>query len=49
MNEQGANYFDRYCDSKGTVLVGNAIGSWQETSCGEVSFIYSQDDLRMKR
>ncbi len=23
MNEQGANYFDTYCDSNGTILVGN--------------------------
>ncbi len=45
MNEQGANYFDTYCDSKGTILVGNAIGSWQENSCDEVSFIDSYDGL----
>jgi len=38
MNEQGANFFDTYCDSKGTILHGEAIGSWQETSCEEVSF-----------
>ena len=45
MNEQGANYFDTYCDSKGTMLIGNAIGSWQENTFGEVSFIDPYDGL----
>ena len=45
MNEQGANFFDTYCDSKGTILHGEAIGSWQETSCDEVSFRYPKDRL----
>ncbi|NJD77201.1 MAG: hypothetical protein FIB08_08935 [Candidatus Methanoperedens sp.] len=45
MNEQGANYFDTYCDSEGTNLVGNAIGSWQETFCDDVSFIDPYDEL----
>ena len=45
MNEQGANFFDTYCDSKGTILLGDAIGSWQETSCDEVSFRYPKDGL----
>lgn len=45
MNEQGANHFDTYCDSRGKNLAGNAIGSWQETFCDEVSFIYSKDHL----
>jgi len=45
MNEQGANYFDTYRDSKGTILPGDAIGSWQETSCDEISFIHSGNDM----
>ena len=45
MNEQGANFFDTYCDSKGTILSGDEIGSWQETPCDEVSFIHSRNDL----
>ncbi len=45
MNEQGASYFDTYCDSKGTILVGNEIGSWQENSCDEASFIDPHDGL----
>lgn len=39
MNEQGAGYFDTYRDSKGLFLRGNAIGTWDETSAGEASFI----------
>ncbi len=45
MNEQGASYFDTYSDSKGTILVGSSIGSWQENSCDEVSFINPYDRL----
>jgi hypothetical protein len=45
MNEQGANHFDTYCDSNGTILAGNTIGSWQETHSDEVSFIDSLHDL----
>lgn len=45
MNEQGANFFDTYYDSKGTILPGDAIGSWQETSCDKVSFIHSIYDM----
>ncbi len=45
MNEQGANYFETYCDSNGNILVGNAIGSWKETFCDEVSFIHPKDGL----
>jgi hypothetical protein len=45
MNEQGANYFDTYSDSNGTILLGNSIGSWQETSCNENSFIHAENGL----
>ncbi len=45
MNEQGANYFDTYRDSKGRILEGNEIGSWQVTSSGEASFVDSHDGL----
>ena len=39
MNEQGANYFDKYRDSSGLSLKGNAIGTWDETFADEASFI----------
>jgi hypothetical protein len=42
MNEQGANYFDLYRDSDGLRLRGNEIGSWDETSAEEASFVDSQ-------
>ncbi len=45
MNEQGANYFDTCCDSKGRILRGKMIGSWQETYSDEVSFMDPYDDL----
>ncbi len=45
MNEQGANYFDTYRDSKGRILVRDEIGSWQVTSSDEASFIDSHDGL----
>ena len=38
MNEQGANYFDKYRDSSGLSLKGNAIGTWDETFADEASF-----------
>jgi hypothetical protein len=43
-NEQGANYFDRYRDSK-QALVGRAIGTWDETRAGLASFIDSRDNI----
>jgi len=39
MNEQGANYFDRYRDSNGTCLRGREIGSWDEVTAKEATFI----------
>jgi hypothetical protein len=45
MNEQGANYFNTYFDSNGTILRGNKIGSWKETFSDEASFINSHDNL----
>ncbi len=45
MNEQGTDYFDTCCDSKGTFLTGNEIGSWRETISDEVSFIDSHNNI----
>jgi len=45
MNEQGANHFDRYCDSNGLFLKGNAIGTWDEIFADEASFIDSCDNI----
>ena len=45
MNEQGANYFDTYFDSNGTILAGNKIGSWIETSSDEASFKNSHNNI----
>ncbi len=44
-NEQGANHFDRYCDSNGVNLIGNAIGTWDETFADEASLIDSGHDI----
>ncbi len=44
-NEQGANHFDRYCDSSGVNLTGNAIGTWDETCADEASLIDSGHDI----
>jgi hypothetical protein len=41
MNEQGAHYFDRYCDSSGTWLSGKQIGCWDEVTSEEASFLCS--------
>ncbi|MDP2743853.1 MAG: hypothetical protein Q8P00_02160, partial [Dehalococcoidia bacterium] len=43
-NEQGANYFDRYRDSK-QALVGRAIGTWDETQAEFASFVDSRDNI----
>jgi len=45
MNEQGADYFDTCCDSEGTYLTGNEIGSWSETFSNEVSFIDPHNNI----
>jgi hypothetical protein len=47
LNEQGANYFDRYSDSNGTSLYGHAIGTWDETTADEVSFIDSSNEITL--
>ena len=39
MNEQGAQHFDTYSDSSGTLLRGEAIGSWEEVTAERASFI----------
>jgi len=45
MNEQGAEYFDTCCDSEGTHLIRNEIGSWSETFSNEVSFIDPHNNI----
>lgn len=45
MNELGANHFDRYSDSNGLFLKGNAIGTWDEIFADEASFIDSCDNI----
>ena len=39
MNEQGARAFDRYEDDAGVVLLGGAIGSWDEVSATGARFV----------
>ena len=39
MNELGARHFDRYRDSDGTRLVGKQIGTWDEVTAAEASFV----------
>jgi hypothetical protein len=39
MNEQGANYFNRYRDSNGADLVGNRIGNWDAVTAEQASFL----------
>ncbi|MCX9012604.1 MAG: hypothetical protein OIN66_15985 [Candidatus Methanoperedens sp.] len=46
LNEQGATCFDRYCDSNGISLTGEAIGTWDETSADEASFVDSRDGIK---
>jgi hypothetical protein len=38
MNELGAGVFDRYSDSSGTLLRGDAIGSWDEVGAASARF-----------
>ena len=39
MNEQGGGHFDLYQDSSGAFLQGDEIGSWDEVTADEASFI----------
>jgi hypothetical protein len=39
MNEQGAHYFDEYRDSNGLRLRGDELGSWDEVSAQQASFV----------
>jgi hypothetical protein len=39
MNEQGARYFDRYVDARGTTLRGSEIGAWDEVTAASASFV----------
>ncbi len=43
MNEQGARHFDRYRDSDGTALRGEAIGTWDEVTAAEAAFVSTND------
>ncbi|HEY5275891.1 MAG TPA: hypothetical protein VIK38_05055 [Coriobacteriia bacterium] len=43
MNEQGARHFDRYRDSDGTDLRGEAIGTWDEVTAAEAGFVSTAD------
>ena len=45
LNEQGANWFDKYVDSEGRILNGNEIGSWDEIFANEASFLDQADGL----
>jgi hypothetical protein len=45
MNELGANHFDRYQDSNGLFLKGNAIGTWDEIFADEASLIDFCDNI----
>jgi hypothetical protein len=45
MNEQGASHFDYYRDSNGTLLSGEAIGTWEETFADEASLIDRRDRI----
>ena len=45
MNEFGANHFDKYRDSNGLFLRGNAIGTWNEIFADEASFIDSRNNI----
>jgi hypothetical protein len=45
MNELGANHFDRYSDSNGLFLKGNALGTWDEIFADEASFIDPNDNI----
>ena len=44
-NEQGANHFGQYHDSNGVIIMGNAIGTWNETFADEASLIDSRDNI----
>ncbi|MFQ5924953.1 MAG: hypothetical protein ACE5IE_03050 [Dehalococcoidia bacterium] len=44
-NEQGASHFDQYRDSNGVTIIGNAIGTWNETFADEASLIDSHDNI----
>ena len=48
MNEQGAQHFDTYSDSSGTLLRGEAIGSWDQVTAGSASFICSTHRLAFR-
>lgn len=45
LNEQGATCFDRYYDSNGVSLTEGAIGTWDETSAGEATFVDFRDGI----
>ncbi len=42
MNELGARHFDRYEDSDGRVLRGGEIGTWDEVTAAQASFVSTE-------
>ncbi len=42
MNELGARFFDLYEDSAGTVLRGDAIGTWEEVTAARASYVSTE-------
>lgn len=45
MNEQGARHFDHYEDSSGICLQGGEIGTWDEVTAEEASFVCDESHL----
>jgi hypothetical protein len=45
MNEQGAHRFDKYQDSSGAYLQGDEIGTWDEVTAFNASFISTEHRL----
>jgi hypothetical protein len=45
INEQGANYFDKYSDTSGLSLKGDAIGTWDEAFTDEATFVDTSHKL----
>ncbi len=45
MHEQGGNYFDRYQEFGGAIAVGKRIGTWDEVTAKEGSFLCARHRL----
>jgi hypothetical protein len=48
MNEQGAQFFDRYREAGGRVLSGKEIGCWDPVSAGSAEFISSTQRISFR-